>query len=84
MTSILYVASIFIFFWVNRIIKDRYNFSIVNLLLFLVSLTYISSIIFPMVSCHYLCTGHNGDAWMPAFFYTPIGDYPVLSFVLPG
>ncbi len=40
---------------------------------FLGALLYIFSIILALVGCDGICTGTDLDAWMPAFFFFPIG-----------
>lgn len=43
---------------------------IADTVMFLGALLYIASIIFPLVGCHGVCTGTDGDAWMPAFLFS--------------
>ncbi len=49
---------------------------------FIVILLYIAAIIWPMFGCDgSICTGTNGDAWMPAFFLSPIGIPLIMMFI---
>lgn len=41
---------------------------------YFISIVYVSSIFFPAVYClRHGCKGPEGDAFMPAFFLTPLG-----------
>jgi hypothetical protein len=43
-------------------------------LLYFVAIVYILSILLPSIYClRHGCTGPEGDAFMPAFFLTPLG-----------